>query len=817
MGSVLDPGLLVLARYGNSTVQLPDSMIRKEESCLFRGQAAANGTEAGRGQAAVSLCGGVIHELECASEPLKPRESQQQLNNRQQQRRAAFHHTNQPRPPRTVTGGWWRPAQPSIQRRRSGRGAAGNTVNAAPAAAPGRPLFVELAVFVDRDLFRHMAINFPRDTEREVTRVVLAMVNAVQLLYHDPSLGRAVTFVLKRLEVLHSEPVGLARSHDIDRFLSSFCKWQRHENPVSDADPLHWDHAVLLTGLDLYVQLGGGGSGKPGGKLSSQVVGLAPVGGMCSRASSCTVNEGRHFESVYVVAHEIGHNLGMRHDGPMSDNECDPGSFIMSPTLGSGKITWSACSRRYLEAFLEDWTTPPGVCCLASASRLTNSWCRSGRCVARGLSAQQAGYWPERRVAGSWGEWSSFSECASSCLHGTGGLESGSTGIEVAARRCDRPRPENGGRQCIGSDRRYRACEATQICANVPRTSLHDFADEVCGRARDVDMDLLGTGTQRDSSDPVEACSVWCFKRRGGAKNRGWTFPDGTACSPPALRRGFCVTGRCETFSCAADAVFGEDPELCDLAGSRARVANSVVYNILSDPQTWGAWRPLQGPGGQCKSNCIAPGRGLRLVSRECNAPRGGSCGGPEHDSRSIQLCEPEDSKQGDDISCRAEDPDRPCRVACQDEAVSHRFYLVNGEEGWFPFGTDCGRGARSRQAYCVSGKCLRVIPPGVHQLLSVRRRRRSVLPANESSLVTMHLDEETLHKLIEQLRENAERVMANEESRHRGEVSIDFHNPIHVNNPPLRVEPMTAGNEGHKVPTLGAIAWLLLATLLAR
>ncbi len=35
--------------------------------------------------------------------------------------------------------------------------------------------------------------------------------------------------------------------------------------------------------------------------------GLAPVGGMCTATSSCTVNEGRHFESVYVVAHEIGH------------------------------------------------------------------------------------------------------------------------------------------------------------------------------------------------------------------------------------------------------------------------------------------------------------------------------------------------------------------------------------------------------------------------------------------------------------------------------------------------------------------------------
>lgn len=53
------------------------------------------------------------------------------------------------------------------------------------------------------------------------------------------------------------------------------------------------------------------------------------------------------------------------------------------------------------------------------------------------------------------------------------------------------------------------------------------------------------------------------------------------------------------------------------------------------------------------------------------------------------------------------EDPDRPCRVACQDDEVNHRFYMVNGEDGWFPFGTDCSRGVPEKRAYCVSGKCL--------------------------------------------------------------------------------------------------------------
>jgi len=179
-------------------------------------------------------------------------------------------------------------------------------------------LHVETAIFVDKDLFRHMSKNFPKDTESQMIRFVLAMVNGVQLLYNHPSLGKKINFVLKRLEILHSDPMDLQRSSDIDIYLNSFCQWQRKLNPVSDSDILHFDHAVILTGLkiryfcsstfcenkipglDLYVV-------SKSGKVSSQVVGLAPVAGMCTMTSSCTINEGKHFESVFVVAHEIGH------------------------------------------------------------------------------------------------------------------------------------------------------------------------------------------------------------------------------------------------------------------------------------------------------------------------------------------------------------------------------------------------------------------------------------------------------------------------------------------------------------------------------
>lgn len=37
------------------------------------------------------------------------------------------------------------------------------------------------------------------------------------------------------------------------------------------------------------------------------MIGLAWVSGMCHRDYSCTINEGNNYESVFVIAHEMGH------------------------------------------------------------------------------------------------------------------------------------------------------------------------------------------------------------------------------------------------------------------------------------------------------------------------------------------------------------------------------------------------------------------------------------------------------------------------------------------------------------------------------
>ncbi|XP_050551061.1 A disintegrin and metalloproteinase with thrombospondin motifs 16 isoform X2 [Spodoptera frugiperda] len=725
-------------------------------------------------------------------------------------------------------------------------------------------VFVETAVFVDRDLYKHMTINFPKDTERELVRFVLAMINAVQLIYHDPSLGRPVNFILKRLEILHEDPANLKRPHDIDRFLSNFCTWQRLENPPGDNDPLHWDHALILTGLDLYVV-------NKNGKVSSQVVGLAPVAGMCTVTSSCTVNEGRHFESVYVVAHEIGHNLGMRHDGPLADNGCDPSAYIMSPTLGSGKITWSQCSKNYLQKFLDTvqsrclldhgnsagqldhsaegilpgerfdadqqcmlkygrgsrhsgaqsledicrdlhcqrerytWTSHPA---LEGTRCGEDMYCRGGECVEREGSTV---------VRGAWGRWSGWSECASACLVDDTHAPA-AAGVAVATRRCNRARHEKN--HCVGHDKKYQSCHAQQ-CSNVPRMTVREFADQICLRARDVDPDLIGTGLQRiDSDDVSSACAVWCDTRGGGYKSRGWALPDGTACSTAAPM--FCISGVCQKFTCSSnpDTEFSLKPSDCEWEALRTATPPTTSTKTSG---TWrravgGQWRPASG----CHYHCISPGAGVRLVTATSR----------DRPLTSIQLCSPDSRPEsgctqrkspyqyatmvctkykdrvrrlsglGMQISPALEDPDRPCRIACQDERVSHRFYLVNGHEGWFPLGTSCGK---RNASYCVSGKCLEFGPDNTpvsemvftlpllsrggnasvswrtSRSVSSRHRRRRSLGAQRIT-VKATLDQTHLDDIIARLNLthnlNDHITYFDTIPEH---IELDFSNPIHI------------------------------------
>ena len=53
------------------------------------------------------------------------------------------------------------------------------------------------------------------------------------------------------------------------------------------------------------------------------------------------------FNSVYVMAHEIGHNLGMFHDS--DGNSCPKDGYLMSPSRGTKVSRLFSCEEAALE------------------------------------------------------------------------------------------------------------------------------------------------------------------------------------------------------------------------------------------------------------------------------------------------------------------------------------------------------------------------------------------------------------------------------------------------------------------------------------
>ena len=217
----------------------------------------------------------------------------------------------------------------------------------------------------------------------------------------------------------------------------------------------------------------------------------------------------------------------MRHDGDEDGNSCSAGSYIMSPTLGSGKISWSHCSRAYLHRFLTSeqadclkdrgpsevshyssgsdrmlpgerfpadiqcrlrygpdsyhskQQSPTDLCrdlhcrrehytwtshpALEGTSCGQGRWCRAGECVVTRGDTRLDSTADTGLTHGGWSSWSETS-CRSSCLYSvTGSLARGSTGLVLASRSCTNPAPSNGGRQCQGKNFKFTTCNSIRV------------------------------------------------------------------------------------------------------------------------------------------------------------------------------------------------------------------------------------------------------------------------------------------------------------------------------------------------------------------
>uniref|UniRef100_A0A8C0UL25 ADAM metallopeptidase with thrombospondin type 1 motif 2 n=1 Tax=Cyanistes caeruleus TaxID=156563 RepID=A0A8C0UL25_CYACU len=464
--------------------------------------------------------------------------------------------------------------------------------------------------------------------KEHVQKYLLTLMNIVNEIYHDESLGAHINVVLVRIILLsYGKSMSLIEIGNPSQSLENVCRWAYLQQKPDSGHAEYHDHAIFLTRQDF------GPSGMQG---------YAPVTGMCHPVRSCTLNHEDGFSSAFVVAHETGHVLGMEHDG--QGNRCGDevrlGS-IMAPLVQAAfhRFHWSRCSQQELNRYLHsydclrddpfehDWPSLPQLpgihysmneqcrfdfglgymmctafrtfdpckqlwcshpenpyfCKTKKGPPLDGTMCAPGKHCFKGHCIWLT---PDiLKQDGHWGAWSKFGSCSRTC----------GTGVKYRTRQCDNPHPANGGRTCVGPSYEFQLCN-TQDCPK----DFEDFREEQC-RQWDPYFEYQNTKHHwlpYEHVDAKERCHLYCeSKETGDVVYMKRMVHDGTRCSYKDAY-SICVRGDCLVIGC--DRVIGstKQEDKCGVCGGDNSHCKVVKRTFSRVPKKQGYVKMFEIPAG---------------------------------------------------------------------------------------------------------------------------------------------------------------------------------------------------------------------------
>ncbi|XP_058399236.1 A disintegrin and metalloproteinase with thrombospondin motifs 14 isoform X3 [Diceros bicornis minor] len=417
--------------------------------------------------------------------------------------------------------------------------------------------------------------------KEHVQNYVLTLMNIVDEIYHDESLGTHINIALVRLIMVgYRQSLSLIERGNPSRSLEQVCRWAHSQQRKDPGHAEHHDHVIFLTRQDF------GPSGMQG---------YAPVTGMCHPLRSCALNHEDGFSSAFVVAHETGHvSYDCLLDDPFApawprppelpgvdysmDEQCrfDFGTGYHTcsvfRTFEPCKQLW--CSHPDNPYFCKTKKGPP----LDGTECEPGKWCFKGHCIWKSLEQTYG-------QDGGWSSWTTFGSCSRSC----GG------GVRSRSRSCDNPPPAYGGRQCSGPTFQYQVCNSEE-CPG----PHEDFRAQQCAKRNSyyIHQNAKHSWVPYEPDDDAQKCELICQSEdTGDVVFMNQVVHDGTRCSyrdPYSI----CARGECVPVGCDKEVGSMKADDKCGVCGGDNSHCRTVKGTLGKASKQAGTLKLVQIPAG---------------------------------------------------------------------------------------------------------------------------------------------------------------------------------------------------------------------------